>query len=150
MSRPSEICAISAALLLVLSFVSRLSGRPAYFSVVVRQNSYAFAPKEIFLAMAAILSVSAAMYAFWPLQINVKAGSWHSWVTVGGMAVFWMCFYLFPLFPIDRNPPKANSYALALLLGQLTSLAVVLLAQTVFIGNLFVAVVRFRSFGIRP
>jgi hypothetical protein len=147
MSRPSEICAISAAVLLILSFVSRLSARPTLFSIVVRQTSYGFAPNTIFLAMAAVLAVSAAMYAFWPLQMNVKAGAWHSWVTVGGIAVFWICFYL---FPVDRSLPEANSYMLVLLLGQLTSLGAVLLAQIVFVGNLVVAVVQLRGIGIRP
>ena len=147
MTRPTEICAISAAALLILSFVSRLSARPAFFSIVVRRTSYGFAPDSIFMAMAAVLSLSAAAYAFWPLPMNVKAGAWHSWVTVGGIAVFWMCFYL---FPVDRNPPGAKSYMLALLLGQLASLGAVLLAQTVFIGNLVVALVRLRSMGIRP
>jgi hypothetical protein len=140
-TRPSELFAVSAAVLLMLSFLSRFPAKQALFSVTVRNTGYGFPPSAVFLVMASVLCFAAAVYAIWPLQMNMKAGIWHYWVTVVGIATFWMCFYSFPLNESGSN----TSYRLAMLLGQLMSLGVILLAQAIFVANLLFAVVRLRN-----
>jgi len=146
-TRPSELFAISATILLVLSFLSRLSTTQTGVGVHLRSTVHVFPPSTVFLMMASLLCFSAAIYAIVPLQMNVKAGVWHYWMTAIPIVIFWACFYLF----VFRQADGANtSYRLAVLLGQFISLAVILIAQTIFAANLMVAVIRLRNITARP
>lgn len=140
-TRPSELFAVSAAVLVVLSFLSRFPAKQALLSVTVRNIDYEFPPSAVFLVMSSLLCLSAAIYAIWPLRMNMTAGLWHYWVTAAAIAVFWACFYSFPMQESRPNTSKR----LGLLLGQFVSLGVILLAQTIFVSNLIFAVIRLRN-----
>lgn len=146
-TRPSELFAISAAALLVLSFLSRLPTTQTSVGIHVGNVAYMFPPSAVFLVMATLLCFWAAAYAIWPLHMNLKAGIWHYWMTAVPIAVFWACFYL---FGFRLTSTKNTPYRLAVLLGQFMSLGVILLAQTMFIANLIFAVVRLRNLSARP
>jgi hypothetical protein len=141
---PSDLFAISAAVLLVLSFLSRLPGSRAGVSTTLHSVGYVFSPSTVFLVMASFLCFFAAVYSVWPLPMNQKAGIWHYWTTAVAIAAFWVCFFLFAF----RVSPDSilTPYGKAALLGQFGSMIVILLAQTIFVVNLIFAVGHFWHF----
>ncbi len=142
MARPSELFAISATVLLVLSFLSRLSPSHAGVSISLRRIGYVFPPSTVFLVMAMFLCFFSVIYSLWPLPLNVKAAFWHYWCTAVAIAAFWVCFYFFALHvPRDSNSTVSQTLVL---FGQSVSMMMILLAQTIFVVNLFLAVGQFR------
>jgi hypothetical protein len=143
-TRPSELFAISAAVLLGLSFLSRLSPGQAGISIAVRNVGYVFPPSTVFLAMASFLCFFAAISSRWPLSLNNRAAVWHYWITAAAIAAFWFCFYFFAFHATRESDLTVRQTAA--LLGQFISMMVILLAQTIFVANLAFAVVRFQNF----
>ena len=142
-TRPSELFAISAVVLLVLSFLSRLQARQTLLSINVGNTGYGFPPSTVFLAMASLLCLSATIYAIWPLRMNLKAGVWHYWMTAIPIAVYWICFYLFAFR--SASAPKLSSHQTAAVFGQFVSLGMILPAQAILVANLILAVLRLRN-----
>jgi hypothetical protein len=142
-ARPSDLFAVSAALLLVFSFLSRLFASQASVSIHLHKVAYAFSPSTLYIVMASFLCFFAAVYSIWPLSMNVKAATWHYWTTVAGIAVFWGCFYLFVVYFSPGSRP--STLLTAVLLAQAGAVTLVLLAQMIFVVNLTVAVIRLRQ-----
>jgi hypothetical protein len=142
MPRPSELFAITAAVLLASSFLSRFLHIQTDVSIVVHEAGYVFPPSTVFLVMASFLCFFAATYSLWPLPLNNKAAAWHYWITTAAIAAFWLCFYFFA-FKAPRES-GLGLYQTAALLGQFVSVIVILLAQAIFVVNLILALVRLR------
>src|SRR6267154_5247591 len=121
-SRPSELFAISAALLLGFSFLSRLASSRAGISIALHSVGYVFPPSTVFLVMASFFCFFATIYATWPPHMNPKAGAWHYWIAAVGITAFWVCFYLcaFNFVPVSNLGP----YSTAAFFGQFISVAV--------------------------
>lgn len=145
MTRPSELFAFSATVLLVFSFLSRLLPSQAGISIRLRNVGYVFPPSTAFLVMGSFLCFFAAIYSLWPLHMNNKAATWHYWVTITAIVAFWACFYLFAL-EASRESTLTERQTAALF-GQFASMGVILFAQAIFVVNLTLAVVRLRHPG---
>jgi hypothetical protein len=144
-TRPSELFAISATVLLLFSFLSRLLATQSSLSITVGSVAYAFPPSTVSLIMASLLCFFAAIYSIWPLPLNPTAAVWHYWITAFAMAAFWACFYFFA-FHVLRDSKITPVQTIALF-GQFVSLIVVAFAQTIFVGNLVFTVVQLRLSG---
>jgi hypothetical protein len=139
-TRPSELFAASAALLLVFSFLQRLSASLAGVSIHLHKVVYVFSPGTLCIVMASFLCFFAAVYSIWPLLINAKAATWHYWTTAAGIAIFWVCFYLFAVYFSPGSRP--STFVTSVLLAQAVSVIFVLLAQMIFVVNLSLVIVR--------
>jgi len=73
--------------------------------------------------------------------MKAKTATWHYWRMPGGIAVFWVCFYLFAVY-FSRGS-KPTTVLTEVLLAQAVS---VLLAQMIFVVNLTLATVELRPF----
>jgi hypothetical protein len=141
-NRPSDLFAISAAALLLFSFLSRILASPTGVSVTLGNVGYVFSPSTVSLVMASLLCFFAAVYAIWPLPMNPTAGLWHYWITVLAIAAFWISFYLFAFHALPRsNLTLCQPVAL---FGQFVSIIVIVLAQGIFFVNLMSAIVRLK------
>jgi hypothetical protein len=87
-NRPTTLFAIAAICLLVFAFASRWidPGRSLVFNF--RGKGYVFSVSSICIFMAALLSIFAAVYAFWIVPMKQNAGSWHFWLTTAGNLSF--------------------------------------------------------------
>lgn len=141
-SRPSDLFAISAAALLIFSFLSRLLASPTGVSITLWNVGYVFSPSTVSLVMASLLCFFAAIYAIWPLPMNPTAGLWHYWITVLAIAAFWISFYLFTFHSLPSS--NLTLYQTVALFGQFLSTMVIVLAQAIFVVNLMSAMVRLR------
>jgi hypothetical protein len=141
-NRPSELFAISAAVLLVFSFVSRLLPTQSGVSIHLGSMVYGFPPSTVCLAMASLLCFFAAIYAIWPLPMNYSVGLWHYWITVLAIVAFWTSFYLFTFHALRSS--NLSMYQTIALFGQFVSIIVIVLVQAIFVVNLTLAIVRLR------
>jgi hypothetical protein len=73
--------------------------------------------------------------------MKAKAATWHYWRMPGGIAVFWVCFYLFAVY-FSRGS-KPTTVLTEVLLARAV---LVLLAQMIFVVNLTLATVGLRPF----
>jgi hypothetical protein len=141
-SRPSELFAISAAVLLVFSFLSRLLPTQSQVSIRLQSVVYGFPPSTVCLAMASLLLFFAAIYATWPLPMDYRIGLWHYWITALAIAAFWGSFYLCAFHAPTRS--SLTSFQTVALFGQFVSIMVIALAQGIFVANLTLAIIRLR------
>jgi hypothetical protein len=135
MKRPAELFAIAALLMLTLRELMRtILAFPMMVSLRLRGNFYAFQPEVLTLFIATALCFYSAMYSVWLLPFSSRAATWHFWVTIVGLVVFWISFYL-PIFsePQDR-------FFIASVTVSFVSGFVLVLAQLIFVGNLAYAV----------
>ncbi len=141
-NRPSELFAISAAVLLLFSFLSRLLATQSGVSITLGNVAYSFPPSAVCLWMASLLGFFAAVYSFWPLPMSHRVGLWHYWVTALAIVAFWTSFYLFAFHALPSS--NLTMYQTILLFGQFVSMIFIVLAQVIFVVNLTLAIVRFR------
>ncbi len=146
MTPPSELFAVSAAVLLVCSFLCRLLQIQTGVSIVVHKVGYVFPPSTIFLVMASFLCFFAATYSLWPVPLGNKAAAWHYWITATAIAAFWFCFYFFAFKAPQES--SLSSYQTGALFGLFASAIGILLAQAIFVVNLIFAVVRLRRLSV--
>ena len=141
-NRPSELFAISAAVLVVFSFLSRLLPTQSGVSINLRSVVYGFSPSTVCLGMASLLCFFAAIYSIWPLPMNYRVGLWHYWITALAIVAFWTSFYLFAFHALPSS--SLTVYQTIALFGQFVSIIVIVLAQAIFVVNLTLAIVRLR------
>src|SRR5580658_8323641 len=74
--------------------------------------------------------------------MNAKAATWHYLRTAAGIAVFWVCFYLFAVyFSLGSKP---TTFVPGALLAQDVSVLFALLSKMLFVVNLTSAIVWLR------
>jgi heme/copper-type cytochrome/quinol oxidase subunit 1 len=91
MKHPARWFAAISAVLFVLAFVSR-RGVAGDLDLQVHDTYFVLSPRTVFLGMAVSVAIFASTY--YVLSERMRAASWHFWVTVLGLAVFWISFYL--------------------------------------------------------
>lgn len=92
MTRPAKRFAITAVALAVLALPSRILASRHGLDISVHDVYFVLSPDRVFFVMAAFCGMFAAAYAAFPM--NLRASAWHFWVTVGGIAGFWLSFYV--------------------------------------------------------
>src|SRR5262249_22152810 len=92
--KPPDLFAISALALLGFAFIARfISPMGLGISVAWRGSGYVLPPEAISIAIATALCFCATVYSLWMLPFNRTAMLWHFWLTIIGIAVFWLSFY---------------------------------------------------------
>jgi hypothetical protein len=130
MGRSSELFVIAALVLLVFSLIARFIGPSGLgISITWRGTGYVLPPGSISIGLATLLCFFATIYSLWMLPFNRTATLLHFGLTALGILVFWVAFYLAP------NSRAAVWTVFAAPAG-------VLLAQSIFVWNLFHAVFR--------
>jgi hypothetical protein len=81
----------------------------------------------------------AAVYSLEPLSMKAKAATWHYWRMPGGIAVSWVCFYLFAVCFFRGSKP--TTVLTGVLLAQAVSVP---FAQVIFVVDLTLATVWLR------
>jgi hypothetical protein len=109
-----------------------------------RGKGYGFSAASIYIFMAALLSLFAAVYAFWIVPLKQNVGSWHFWLTTVGLCLFWASYYSFSSVASNVRLKESTGMITAVALGWLTSVIVVTIAQGIFIANLISAILRLR------
>jgi preprotein translocase subunit SecG len=146
-TRPSELFAISAAALIVFSLLSRRLADQGGVSIAMGDVGYVFSASAVSLVMASFLCFFAVIYSIWPLLMSQRAGIWHYWITTASIIAFWICFYLFILR--GSSDSSLTAYRKAYLFGQFGSMLVMALAQTIFVFNFVIAIIRLLNFTAR-
>jgi len=79
LSRPAEFFAVAAIGLLGFALLSRflIPSEVLGVSLGLPRTGYVFSVASVCVFMAAFLCVFAAIYSFWILPVNQKAGMWH-------------------------------------------------------------------------
>jgi len=138
MSRPAELFAVGAIMLLAAGLISRLAQSPTQFSITIpaRGNAYGFSIEAVCLFLAALFAVFAALYSFWLIPMNHVAALWHFWLSAGGAFLFWVGFFAFA-----RTVESGHSMAARGLAAYLFGLVLLLAGQGVFVANLLVSLI---------
>jgi len=148
MSRPQELFAAGAIVLLSAGLVSRLLQSPAQFAVTIpiRGSAYSFSVEAVCLFLAALFAIFAALYAFWLIPMNPTAAQWHFWMTAAGTALFWVYFIAFSRVvraTSDAVATRQNTMMVYLIGGSLVLAFVLLVSgQVLFVTNLAKALIR--------
>src|SRR5271167_227522 len=131
MSRPAELFAVGAILLLAAGLISRLVQSPTQFSITIpaRGSAYGF---------SALFAVFAALYSFWLIPMNHAAAVWHFWLTAAGTVLFWTFFLAFSRVVGSGKTVVAKGVLTAYLLGWMLLLG----GQVVFVTNLVATFLR--------
>jgi hypothetical protein len=126
-----DLFVISALVLLGFAFVARfISPTGLGVSVAWRGTGYVMPPEAIAIAMATALCFCATVYSLWMLPFSRPAALWHFWLTIFGIAVFWLSFYRM------SSGSRAAVWA-----SFLTPLAVIL-TQLTFVWNVVRAIIK--------
>src|SRR5271169_181507 len=140
MSRPAELFAVGAILLLAAGLISRLAQSPTQFSITIpaHGNAYGFSIEAVCLFLAALSAVFAALYSFWLIPMNHAAAVWHFWLTAAGTVLFWTFFLAFSRVVGSGKTVVAKGVLTAYLLGWMLLLG----GQVVFVTNLVATFLR--------
>lgn len=143
MSRPQYLFATGAVALLVFGILSRFFMENLSFALQWRGNGYLFPVLSPCTAMAVLFCMFSAAYSLWMLPINEKAGMWHFWLTSAGVMVYWFSFL--GLAEVAQSGGRAAPHLHSVVAwGQIASIPVLLVAQTIFVVNLTAAVSKFH------
>ena len=97
--------------------------------------------------MAAFFCTLAAVYSFWIIPLKQKAAAWHFWLTAAGIILFSSGFYALSTL-IKGGGLKEESIATTVVaIGWLTSVALILVAQGIFVTNFVFGIMRLRHRG---
>ena len=129
--KATDMFAITALALLGFAFIARFIGPTGLgISVPWRGTGYVIPPDSISIAMATAFCVCATIYSLWMLPFNRAAMLWHFWLTVTGIAVFWVSFY------------RAGSDFRPVIWAVFITPALVLLTQGIFVWNVIQAIIK--------
>lgn len=138
MLRPQEWFAAGAVALLVFGLFSRFFFPNLSFAVQWRGAGYVFPLLSQCTVMAMFFCLFSAAYSLFMLPINQKTAMWHFWLTSAGVVVFWFSFLHLAQI-VQSGEPKGSALRSATVWGQITSIAVILAAQAIFVVNLIAA-----------
>jgi heme/copper-type cytochrome/quinol oxidase subunit 1 len=146
MRHPAKWFAATAALLVFFAFVSK-SWAPL-LDVQIRDTYYVFSSRHVFLAMSVLLALFAAIY--YVLPVNPRAAGAHFWLTTAGILLFWVGYHSYAaLFMPLAGSLDFRSMDFAAAEGWTrwiyVSIAVMLIAQGVFLVNLISGIVKLRT-----
>ena len=148
MTRAAELFAAAAIVLLTFSLLSRFVSPGTLVSLRLLGSVFAFPPGSVCLVMAALLCLFAAFYSFWIFRMNQTAAMWHFWLTVTGITLFWILFYVSShsrAQEVAGGVPPSRS-TMAIFLGAFGSIAVAMVAQAIFIVNFAASMIASRRF----
>ena len=93
MTHPARWFAIAAVVLFMATpVISRAMVSAGGVDLLLHDAYYVLPPSLVCLMMAALLALFAGAYSFLPFSSH--AAAWHFWLTGGGVAVYWLSFYL--------------------------------------------------------
>jgi len=144
MMRPAKRFGILALALVLLAFPSRVLAYHSFPDFFLHDTYFALSPDRLFFVMAAFSGVFAAAYAAFPM--NVRAASWHFWITVSGIAGFWFAFYGWTHLAAQRsvNNPVSPALETAAAAAFVLSFLLLLFSPAIFAVNFTFAMGRMR------
>ena len=101
MQRPALRFAITGVALAVLAVPSRILSARSGLDLQVHDFYFVLSPDRVFFVMATFSGMFAAAYAAFPM--NLRAASWHFWVTISGITGFWVSFWWWSYFLVRRT-----------------------------------------------
>ena len=106
-------------------------------------RGYGFPPASVFIWLAALSCSFAAVYSLWMLPFSKTVALWHFGITATGTSLAIASGYrLFVGLPNVQPGTELSGANFAVALVQILSVPVVLLAQSIFVVNLFYAIAR--------
>lgn len=148
MNRPTILFAGASICLLILAFVTDRIGAEAGSLVFnFRNKGYGFSPASIFVFMAALSCMFAAVYSFWIVPMNQKAATWHFWLTAIGFSLFWIFYYTFSAIAKGDAARRSGPIVAAMAITGLASFLLIMVAQGVFVTNLISGIAQLRQRG---
>lgn len=96
-----------AVVLALLAVFSRIVPARSFLDFSLQGGYFALSPDRLFFVMAAFAGLFAAAYAGFPM--NLRAASWHFWVTASGIAGFWISYYVWTHLVALRSANQATS-----------------------------------------
>jgi hypothetical protein len=150
--RPAKRFGIMAIALALLAFGSRVLAHLYGLDFSLRGISFVFvlSPDRLFFVMAAFSAVFAAAYSAFPM--NLRAASWHFWVTLSGIAGFCVSFYGWTHLAAQKSASQAVSPLIETVTAAafLLSFLVLLFSPAIFTVNFTFAMGRMRTSRTSP
>jgi hypothetical protein len=143
MTRASELFAVAALVLFALGLALRrapvVSG--VYIDVHRRGIAYALPPEAGAFALAALFGVFAFVYSLWMLRMNHTAAALHFWLSAVGTVLFGIGMVATANIAKAAALPERGDSNTAVV-STFVGVAVLFIAQVVFLANLFFTIVR--------
>jgi heme/copper-type cytochrome/quinol oxidase subunit 1 len=142
MQRPVLWFSITGVVLALLALLSRFLAARAGVDFQLHDTYFVLSPDRVFFVMAALCGMFAAAYAAFPM--NPRAAAWHYWVTVIGIAGFWLSFYAWQYLIAQRSTSQsiAPRVETATALAFVLSFIVMLFSPAIFAVNFTFAIGR--------
>jgi hypothetical protein len=144
MTRSTVLFATAAICMLVFAFLSRWFGPAGFVDFHLHRRGYGFSPDSVCVFIAALLCAFAAIYSFYLLPMNQKAAMWHFWLTAIGILLFWMAFYSLAARVTGGYPLEKRGVTVAIVASWMSSFALVLIGQGIFVANLVSGIIKLR------
>jgi heme/copper-type cytochrome/quinol oxidase subunit 1 len=146
MRHPAKWFTATAALLVFFAFVSK--SRAPSLDVQIHDAYFVFSAGFVFLAMSVLLALFAGVY--YVLPVNPRAAGAHFWLTAAGILLFWVGYYWYAaLFtPLAGSVDfRSMDFTAAERWTRWIyfSIAVMLIAQGIFLVNLISGIVKLRT-----
>jgi heme/copper-type cytochrome/quinol oxidase subunit 1 len=144
MQRPALWFSITGVVLALLALASRFLAAHAGVDFQLHDTYFVLSPDRVFWVMAAFCGMFAAAYA--AFSMNLRAAAWHFWVTVVGIAGFWLSFYAWGYLVAQRvsSEPIAPHLELATAVVFVLSFIVMLFSPAIFAVNFTFAMGKMR------
>ena len=144
MSRAAELFAIVAIVVLVFGLLARFASSNTTVALRLANSIVMIPVGSICLVLATLLCFCASIYSLWFLPMSPKAAAWHFWMTSTGIVLFWISFFL--LATVASGKPMLRRATPAAVIGEVVSLILVLVAQSIFVINFASAITKSPSF----
>ncbi len=144
MMSPAKRFGIMAIALVLLAFPSRVLASRSFPDFFLHDTYFALSPERLFFVMAAFSALFAAAYSAFPM--NLRAASWHFWITLSGIAGFWISFYGWMLLASERSAghPVSPGLETAAAAAFVLSFLLLLFSPAIFAVNFTFAMGRMR------
>jgi hypothetical protein len=137
---PALMFAIAAFGVLALGIWSQILSSHTLFHF----RAYVLPVSSLCFFVATLLCSCAVVYGLWMLRMNATAALWHFALTCIGLTVFGISFYEITDMLTKGNFSSQQTMS-ALAWGQVISVAIVSIAQGIFVVNFILAMIRLRS-----
>jgi heme/copper-type cytochrome/quinol oxidase subunit 1 len=141
MNHPAKRFAIATAVLLVSTpLISRVMASQGDVDLTLHGTYYVLPVSLVCLAMAALLALFAGAYSI--SRLSPRVATWHFWLTVGGIAVYWLALYLWGVRDGGRlgmltfENPSVPTLETAIAAAFILCAVVVILSPVIFVMNL--------------
>jgi hypothetical protein len=148
--RPAKRFTITAVALALLAIPSRILVFRGGVDLAMHDTYFVLSPDRLFFVMAAFCGLFAAAYAAFPM--NQRAANFHFWVTLTGIAGFWISFYAWAHLIAERSTGQSigSRFETTIAVAFVLSFVVLLFSPAIFAVNFTFAMGRMRKTRTRP